>query len=227
MKRFIAGSCLAVSLVVFAIPSHAQTVWWGIKGGANIATVGGANVQDVNAFTRLIGGAFIKVDLSRNVALQPELLYAQKGMKQQWIVDTGQAGQVAVDTKWKIDYVEVPLLFRVQPGGTMQFQPHAFAGPTFAIRTLCKARSESTASQFEEQADCETFLGSNSVKDLDYGFAVGGGAEMSVGSAFIGVDARYVVGLTRVMSNGMKNRAFGIMAGVRFPLSGATAVAAR
>jgi hypothetical protein len=73
----------------------------GVEGGINLANLNGRNVNDVFA-SRLgfVGGAFLDLPLSPSLAIQPEVLYAQKGGKYN-------------GNNYQLDYIEVPILLDI------------------------------------------------------------------------------------------------------------------
>ena len=217
MKRLLGAICTMVTLAMLAGPVDAQQVSVGLKAGPNFVTLGGSDVGDVESFARLIGGGFMVVQFGPNFAFQPEVLYAQKGTKE---VDADEV------MKLKLDYIEVPLLLRAHPALTGRFLPHVLAGPTIAYNSNCDA--ERTVAGIETVIDCDDLL---SIKDMDLGVAFGGGVDMAVGKAFLLLDLRYTLGLSKVDDDSnpgdVKNRAFSIMAGFRYPLGGYPTTAAR
>jgi hypothetical protein len=87
----------------------------GVEGGFNVANLNGP-VGDVFA-SRLgfVGGAFLNLPFTPSLALQPELLYEQKG------------GQVN-GNPYRLDYVEVPVLLDISFLGPLG----VLLGPAFA-----------------------------------------------------------------------------------------------
>src|SRR5580692_9370328 len=54
----------------------------GVEGGINLANLNGQNVNDVfGSRLGFVGGAFADVSLTSSFAIQPEVLYEQKGGK--------------------------------------------------------------------------------------------------------------------------------------------------
>jgi hypothetical protein len=88
----------------------------GVEAGFNLANLNGPNANDVLA-SRLgfVGGGFINFPLGPAVALQPELLYEQKGGKYN-------------GNPYQLDYVEVPILLDVTLAGPVGI----LLGPSFA-----------------------------------------------------------------------------------------------
>ncbi len=87
----------------------------GVEGGINLASLQGQNVNDVFA-SRLgfVGGAFLDLPLSPSLAIQPEVLYEQKGGK-----FNGNA--------YQLDYIEIPILLDVTLLGPLG----VILGPSF------------------------------------------------------------------------------------------------
>ncbi|HEY5038795.1 MAG TPA: porin family protein [bacterium] len=73
----------------------------GVEAGINLASLSGPSVNDVFA-SRLgfVGGAFLNFHLTPVLAIQPEVLYEQKG---------GKFG----GTPYQLDYFEIPVLLNL------------------------------------------------------------------------------------------------------------------
>ena len=101
MKTFL-RMALPLALLI-AAPLQAQTTL-GVKGGINIATVD-TNVSDisdlVDSKTGFVGGGFVTLGLGSLFALQPELLYSQKGF---------QVDEFGETVKFNTNYIEIPVL---------------------------------------------------------------------------------------------------------------------
>ena len=91
----------------------------GLEGGINLASLNGQNANDVfGSRVGFVGGAFLNFPLGPSLALQPELLYEQKG---------GNFG----GTPYRLDYMEVPVLLNITLG-TPEFNPGILLGPAFS-----------------------------------------------------------------------------------------------
>ncbi len=90
----------------------------GLEGGINVANLHGSNANQVYT-SRLgfVGGAFANFHITSSLAIQPELLYAQKGGK-------------INGNDYQMDYVEVPVLLEICLGNN-SFNPGILAGPAF------------------------------------------------------------------------------------------------
>ena len=96
-------------------PVPGSSAKFGVEGGINLANLNGQNVNDVIA-SRLgfVGGAFLSLPLGTSLAIQPELLYEQKGGKFN-------------GNPYQTDYVEVPILLDVAVLGPLGI----LLGPSF------------------------------------------------------------------------------------------------
>jgi hypothetical protein len=137
-------------------------------------------------------------------AIQPELLYAQKGAT----LNLSAEGETATGS-FEINYVEIPVLAALTFAPRGNVRPFVFGGPAFGIKVGARA----------EVVDEELEGFDESLKDIDVGVVVGAGAELS---RFI-LEARYNFGLSELNDDPepgepvIKNRAFSVLVGVRFP----------
>jgi len=148
----------------------------GIKVGLNLANVTGTDAPDnISMRMGLAAGGFITYAFSDMFAIQPELLYSMKGYKYDVV---GGDKETA-----KIDYFEIPILFKVLLVGGGNFKPNFYAGP--AIGFLMSAKV----------ADVDV---KENMKSTDIGLIGGAGADllMGTGTGKITFDLRYEVGLS-------------------------------
>lgn len=105
MKRIL----LLAALGVFTFASaQAQEIRFGVKGGVNIASlggdsyVGGVGVGSLSSRTSFHIGGFAEIPLGGDFALQPEVLYSSEGSDWGGIFTSG--------SDLKLDYIRVPVL---------------------------------------------------------------------------------------------------------------------
>jgi hypothetical protein len=186
----------ALLIVLFAASTAHAQLTYGAKGGVTFATVA-SDVGDNTFRFGLAGGAFVLWPVSSRFAVQPEVLYNQKGAK---------ADSDLVDASFRIDYIEVPILVRYNLSGSAH-PFFIFGGPSIAFRV----HAQSTA-KFGDQTVKDDVT--DQVESFEWGLAVGAGKEFS---KFF-VEGRYTHGMENVDKFGSdsKNRAITAMAGVRF-----------
>ena len=182
-----------------AVPqASAQGIKLGVKGGVNVAKIGGGDLaefeNDIGASTDnktgLVAGAFAEFMIGNLFAIQPEVLYSQKGAK---------ASPAGDEYKLKGAYVEIPVLLKINiPIEGSKVHPHVYAGPAVGFKASCKVSGTDVNADCESQ-EVETLLGFPLViASTDFGVAFGGGVSVDVGGAEVGVDVRYTLGLTSI-----------------------------
>lgn len=106
MKKTILLLCLSTAMIA----AQGQTLI--PRAGITLSKIAGddlANVKNKLGFT--LGAAF-NIPIKNNFSFQPELLFTQKGFKQE--LDTEFDGfDVSVDVDLTINYLEIPLLLKV------------------------------------------------------------------------------------------------------------------
>lgn len=125
---------LLAAFAVFALTSvQAQEVRLGIKGGLNVASLGGDSYGfgSLSSRTAFHIGGFAEIPLMGDFALQPEILYSSEGSD--WGGLFGSSGSL------KLDYVRVPVLGKYN----MPFVEGLSAelGPVFGVLVNAKSGS--------------------------------------------------------------------------------------
>lgn len=117
MKKTILLIAAVISLTSSAIAQDSDNdsrtkLNFGLKGGANYSNVYDAKGEEFRADPKfgLAAGAFVSIPLGKLFAIQPEILYSQKGFKATGII-LGSTYKFTRTT----NYIDVPLLFAVRP----------------------------------------------------------------------------------------------------------------
>lgn len=104
---------------------------FGLKAGININSVYNEKAQDFSSDPRVgfAGGAFISLPLGKLLALQPEFLFSQKGVK-------GSGTILSTPYSWKrmVNYIDIPVLLAFRPAEFISIH----AGPQFGFRVSQK-----------------------------------------------------------------------------------------
>jgi hypothetical protein len=160
----------------------------GLKAGGNIANINGDDAGNPDSKFGFCAGGFFMYQFSPMFAVQPEVYYTMKGAKEKGIVNIG--GQdVTVDQTLTLDYIEIPVLIKlIIPVTGSNINPAIFAGPFVGINTTAKAKAEYDSQT--EEVDLEN------IKSTEFGLQFGGGLGFNVGNGELGVDIRYILGLT-------------------------------
>lgn len=198
------AAILLACVILCATSAFAQGFGKGVRGGLNVATTatGGENGDAAPDWQlRGVVGGFIVWPVTSWLVLQPELLYAMKGAKQE---------AFGLQSKLLLDYIEVPVLARVSRGSPGTRTWYIVAGPSFGWLARAKARADFGGAT--EEIDLK-----DDVKSYDIGLTAGGGMEF--GSIL--VDARYTHGLSDIDKDTsddveVTNRAISVTVGFKF-----------
>jgi hypothetical protein len=176
--RFRVGAILVTILALAAAPTFAQsTVTGGVKIGVNFSKLTFSEEGDedltTDSKTGLAIGGFVDVPITELFSFQPEILYSQKGGKQE-IPGLG-------DSKVKIDLVQIPVLFKASFAGT-SVRPFVVAGPGFGFVTSAKI----------EEPDVDDLDIKDDVASVEVSGIVGAGVQFGRGI----IEFRYDHGFT-------------------------------
>ena len=210
---------LATALLGVPAAGVAQAPSFGLKGGLNMASLGGRRIVDVDYQAGPNLGAFLSVPISATLAIQPEVYFSRKGARNA-AYDYSDMPQddfsaptigVFISEKASNDYLEIPVLLKLNSSLPGDFvRPIFFAGPAVGILLRAKGTYPIHDDEYREQ-----------LKTADFGFIFGGGVEIGK----LSLDARYNLGLSSVakdfdssigvIKGDIKNRAFTVLAGFR------------
>jgi len=208
MKTFVRVA-LPLALLI-AAPLQAQTTL-GVKGGVNVADVSTNSIDlptDLDSKTGFVGGAFATFGLGSLFALQPELLYSQKGFG---------ASEGDLTAELGVNYFEIPVLLKAQFKLAM-LRPAIYAGPVVSFETSCNLDVIGVS------VDCDGDEGFVDRKKTDWGAVFGANLDFILGPVILILDGRYQLGLTNLADvpeaadEEVKNRVWQIMAGVGFSI---------
>jgi hypothetical protein len=173
-------------LSFFSVLSYGQMMI-GPKAGLNIASIGGDDADQIlegeslDSKTGFAGGLFFTYQFSNMFAIQPEAYYTMKGATY-----SEGGGELTIS----LDYIEVPLLFKfLIPIEGSNIKPSIFAGPSIGFNMTAKSKVEFGGETQENDFKDET-------KSTEFSLAFGGGVGFPVGNGELGVDIRYVLGMS-------------------------------
>ncbi|CAA9198870.1 hypothetical protein FLA105534_02325 [Flavobacterium bizetiae] len=153
---------------------------FGIKGGFNMSNLYGSgdDVDDNNVLYGFNAGVYATLPISDFIAIQPEILFTTKGAKLEY-----NNALVSGDAKFKLNYIEVPLLVRVNI--TKNFNVHAGGYASYLVSSKVKGDGDIS---FDENVDTDD------LNKFDAGIAAGVGVDFSP----LSIGLRYNYGLTTV-----------------------------
>jgi hypothetical protein len=146
MKKALLSLGLLAGMVGAA---QAQTgIKIGLKAGANMSSFTGTDKQDVTSRFGISAGATFNFALSDMIAVQPEVLFSQKGMKLRYTgEDSSDAtvfnstGNVSGTFGQTLSYIDVPVLLRVNTGAAPAKACFLSWAPRLAFSSARKAPS--------------------------------------------------------------------------------------
>jgi Outer membrane protein beta-barrel domain len=225
MKRLIVVIPLFILAIVSTQSLQAQA---SIRGGVNIASMS-ANAteksykdyenQSIFGFQLAVAMPF---KISNNIAIQPELVFIQKGGKSQYVTDEKNK-YISTFTS---NYIEVPVSLKLAlgntSGGGIGF--YILGGPYAGIVLNGKYKNELTflgVNSTSEKTVDYTDDG-NAEKRIDWGFNLGAG--LSLGKMYF--EGRYGLGINNLLDDNAtnsspeepyrRNRGIGLSVGVYF-----------
>lgn len=201
------GLFTTLLILVFAVSAMAgDGTGFGLKGGLNMANMTGDDVGDDNkALLGFAFGGFFTYSFSPSIAIQPEVLYSMKGVKYEEGNET---------LKYKLNYLEVPVLLKFSIATDGNMVPFLFAGPAFGFLMSAKA-------EFDDGTNTEETDIKDDLKSMDIGITFGAGFGMAMGEGQLTLDARYTLGMTEINDDpddpiDLKNTNISIMLGFSF-----------
>lgn len=216
MNRRLALVLLTLPLLASLTVASAQAgVTLGLKAGITTSQLG-SSLVDLKWRSGVGAGASLALDLTPNVAFAPELLWLRKGSTfTSTNVTIGSTTFGKIETGIDIDYVEVPLLLRLQTGTAGSPRLMLEAGPTVAFKVSEALKTTGLVG---------ISLASDQIESLDYGVAVGAGLRLPAGGLNWTFEARYEQGLANVsklpFGGDLNNGSVQVLAGLEFPIIG-------
>ena len=158
----------AIAVMAFGF-TNAQETRFGVKGGLNISTVVGGDVENTKSLVGFHVGGFAEIHIVQRFFIQPELLFSTQGTK----VD----GPFGGDADFKLNYLNIPVLAKYY---IVDKKFSVEAGPQLGVLLSAKAEDE----------DIKDFT-----RSVDFGFNIGAGYNFTDN---LSVGLRYTIGLSSV-----------------------------
>ena len=200
--KIVVITCLA--LLSF-IPMQAQ---WEVGGliGFNVAGISVSSAPSSEDYSSKLGfglGAVVDRLLTDQIILHLEPMYLQKG---------GTIKTSSFTLKFKVNYIELPIMIKYAFFINSVVVPYAMAGPSIGLLTSAKYEDDEGSTQDEK----------DNTNGFDFGLGLGGGVSYPHGNMTFFAETRYVFGLTNINSvsdeSTVKNRGLLVFFGVTFPV---------
>ena len=156
------------------------TTEFGVKGGFNMSNFlsDDDEATDENILYGFNAGVYATLPISDFVAIQPEILFTTRGSKLEYNSDLGSG-----DAKFKLNYIEVPLLVRVNITKNFNLQAGGYA--SYLVSSKLTGNG---AADFNEDIDTDD------LNKFDAGIVAGVGVDFSP----VSIGVRYNYGLTTI-----------------------------
>jgi len=181
MKKIL----LSAALAGISYFTHAQVsidhISYGVKGGANLASVKGKDVEGTSTLIGFNGGVQANIPLAGNLSLQPELFYSAEGTKMK-VEMQGDGDEIIEGTaKTHLNYLNLPVLLQYQHSSGA----FAVTGPQVGYLLSAKVKMNGVSEDVKE-----------SFNKINFGWTLGVG--YFIPSTSLGIDVRYNFGLAKL-----------------------------
>jgi len=207
-KRSAACMILMSALCVTGVAAQDRVTTVGVLGGVNFATFTGDIIGNAETKVGFDLGGYVSFGISRNFAIETGALYSQRGAK---------VSEQGVTVKFKVNYIEVPLLLSARFPGQSAVTPFISAGPAVGIKVGCGVSVSGGGATFGSGCQGVEDALDSDLKSTDFGL---------VGTVGIDVRAlrfslRYFRGLSSIANvepASVKNSVFSFLVGYGFRL---------
>ena len=237
--HFRTSVAAALLLLPVALMAQPKKVRFGVLLGGSSSSVSDVQQAFIGVSTNLIKvnrriggdvGAFVQVPFTSMLSVQAETHFAQKGLKLSGnFGDLGGGASATGDIGLHLNYVEVPILFRVDIGSStskVSVRPMFLAGGSAAFRVSCKVKFSVRVQGFQLNDETNCTEGNDNGDPFtknDFSLIGGGGVAVTVPGVTFTVQARYTQGLTNISKNNTdnngttnRNNAFTLLFGIGF-----------
>lgn len=174
----IVGTILLLCAAVNAQEWTSGITGKGLKLGFDISSIN-TDYDELDKFldsrVGFSGGVYLTYAFARQFAVQPEILYVNKGAEKDLFIFSAH---------WSIDYVEVPVLLKCDLVPKGQAHPNLFAGPAMSILVSSEVGGLGVSYDVTD-----------GMKSVDFGLVFGGGVDYKR----ITFDIRYTLGLANTV----------------------------
>lgn len=176
---------------------------FGVKGGLGLAQHQGTEPRDleytVDSTMRrgLAAGVFVTLPITRRFCLQQEVLYVQKGSRQDIGAEIFDIPTV-MDVTYDLDYLEIPVLLRYHWLIDRGVDVYSLAGFAFALKVNDRYQLAGDVSDGEESIPLRADSDMSEVDLFDFLFTYGVGLETMVGGQRLLAEYRFDLSLQQL-----------------------------
>lgn len=215
MHRIARVLAVAVLSSFALVPAARAGVDLGLKAGIATSQLG-SDLADLKWRSGVGAGASLAFGLTPNLSFAPELLWIRKGSTfTSTDVVVGGIDFGTIKTGIDLDYVEIPVLFRLHSANPGPVKLMLEAGPSVAFKISEKIGTSGLL---------DASLESDEIESFDWGVIGGVGLLANAGGLKWTVEVRYDQGLADVsklpFGGDLKNGSVQALAGIEIPLLG-------
>nr|WP_294789115.1 porin family protein [uncultured Flavobacterium sp.] len=172
MKKIVLS---AIAIMAFAF-TNAQSTRFGVKGGLNLSTVVGGDVDNTKSLVGFHVGGLAEIHVVEKFYIQPEILFSAQGTK----ADGGLGG----DATFKLNYLNIPVVAKYY---IVDKKFNVEAGPQLGVLLSAKVEGE----------DIKDYT-----RSVDFGFNVGAAYSFTDN---LSIGLRYTIGLSPLSDEDIDN----------------------
>jgi len=181
MKKILLSAALAGISYFTNAQVGIDHISYGVKGGLNLASVKGKDVEGTSTLVGFHGGVQTNIPLTGSFTLQPELFYSAEGTKMK-VEMQGDGDEIIEGTaKTHLNYLNLPVLLQYQHASGA----FAVTGPQIGYLLSAKVKMSGVSEDVKE-----------SFNKINLGWTLGVGYVIPATS--FGIDVRYNFGLTKL-----------------------------
>ncbi|PUB27460.1 putative outer membrane protein [Elizabethkingia sp. YR214] len=180
MKKLLLGLGIVIGTMTFAQSSAGPR--FGIKAGGNLSSI---TANDSKSKFGFYAGAFMNAPISAEFSIQPEIVYSLQGAKANGTYEI--EGYRITNMKQNLGYINVPVMIQYNATPELYLE----AGPEFGFLVDAKAKGDVNGRSFDGN-------NKDSFNTFNFGLGLGLGYKFT---SNLGINARYVAGLTNIAKN--------------------------
>jgi len=172
---------------------------YGFKGGASFAQHAGIEERNSEYTvksrwrTGFAAGAFLYVPVTSRFGIQQEIMYVQKGSRQEIGVDILDIPTV-LDVRYDMDYIEIPVFMKFALVQRENFAIHSIAGTALSLMVRDHYSLAGVIDDGSQSVPLSADADMSEVDMFDYSFVYGFDAETGVWNLRASLEYRFVIG---------------------------------
>ena len=187
---------MAIVVVAFATNAFAtedKPYYFGLKAGLNMSKGWGDDAEDDSYAMGMAAGVVMGYHLHEMFTIMPEVMFMWKGSK----VGIAEEGFYEGDLTFKVYYVDINVLAKLNIPTEGKIKPHIIAGPYVGIKA-----SHSWSGDPEPEEMVGEYLDEmldEYLKSIDFGAVLGAGVDITMDNGhMVTVEGRYGIGLSNL-----------------------------